>query len=200
MRPTDDSPRTSPDPAGGKRPADNAFTPAFLDHLRRHHDHPPVPEALNAGPWTVGRASEASANAGTAGSGAGDGRSPGSGAGYDSWFCRAAGEAEPRAHLVTADLAFLTAAALPLTGVEPRFFLAEDPDIEAPLCDLLDGDQAIGVVDGWNDELADRMSTLDALRRRPLALAHFLLAVGDETLRRVGTILLELSAEAGDPI
>lgn len=160
---------------GGEEPVANAFSAGFLDRLRRHHDHPATPEAANAGPWRVVR-SEPSASGPT-------------------WSCIAAGETAPRAHLVTPDLAFLAAAAFPLTGEEPRFFLAEDPDIEAPVCDLLDGDSPVGVVDGWNAELAGRMSTLDALRRRPLALAHFLLAVGDETLRRVGRILLELAEE-----
>jgi len=183
VSPSDDSPsKKSPDPADpapSRRPGDesaaNAFSAAFLDRLRRHHDHPPTPAAANAGPWRVVRSDSAS--------------------GDPTWSCVAVGEASPRAHLVTPDLAFLAAAAFPLTGEEPRFFLAEDPDIEAPVCDLLDGDSSVGVVDGWTAELAGRMSTLDALRRRPLALAHFLLAVGDETLRRVGRILLELAEE-----
>jgi len=179
VSPSDDRSSNSPDPEPsgrpGQEPAANAFSAAFLDRLHRHHDHPPTPEVSNAGPWRVVR-------------------SP-SDSGPPTWSCVAAGDAAPRAHLVTPDLAFLTAASFPLAGVESRYFLAEDPDIEEPVCDLLDGDSSVGVVDGWTAELADRMSTLDALRRRPLALAHFLLAVGDETLRRVGGILLELAEE-----
>ena len=37
------------------------------------------------------------------------------------------------------------------------------------------------------------MTALDELRLRPLALAQFLLSVGDETLGRVGRILSELA-------
>ncbi len=196
MSPSDDSPnprpsRNSEQPPGtgaDHRAAANAFSAEFLDRLRRHHDHPPTPEAANAGPWRVIRSGR------SARPGEGPVRSDRAAAG-PSWECVSAGEAEPRAHLVTPDLAFLTASAFPLTGVPESFFLAEDPDSEAPLCDLLEGDVTVGVVDGWNGELAYRMSTLDALRRRPLALAHFLLAVGDETLQRVGRILVELAED-----
>lgn|GEM_PF-1573770 len=183
----DPDPGPPPDRArrSGGEESPNAFSAAFLDRLRRHSDHPPTPEAANAGPWKVVRSGPRERSAPIADSGAGE----------PYWSCVGIGEEEARAHLVTADLACLTAAALPLTGLAPRFHLAEDPDIELPLCDLFDGDSTVGVVDGWSPDLADRLNTLDALRCRPLSLAHFLLAVGDETLRRVGRILVEIAAD-----
>jgi len=51
------------------------------------------------------------------------------------------------------------------------------------------------LVRGGSDELTIVLDVLDALRRQPLALAHFLLAVGDETLERTGRILVDLAPD-----
>ncbi len=122
------------------------------------------------------------------------------------WRCLCAGEPAPRACLADPDLAYLTATALPLTGRAPRFALVEDLDAEEDLYLLVSGwrdgrsdlDGDLGTVLGWNEDLPAVLTVLDGLRVRPLALAHYLLSVGDETLARVGRILSELAAGSGE--
>jgi len=105
------------------------------------------------------------------------------------------------------DLAYLTAAALPLTGRAPRFELVEDLDAEEEDLSLLvsgcgappaRSDRDWGTVRGRNEDLPQPLikllTVLGLLRLRPLALAHYLLSVGDETLARTGRILSKLAA------
>ena len=101
-------------------------------------------------------------------------------------------------------MAYLTAAALPLTGRAPRFSLVEDLDAEEDLYLLASGcgDRhgepycEWGSVRGRIEDLPWVLTVLDLLRVQPLALAHYLLSVGDETLRRVGGILAELTGDS----
>jgi len=177
---------TSPPTASSGPPApavSNAFSPEFLDRLRRGQDHPPTPEAANAGPFRVewlGPDAPSSL----------------------PWACFSAGEATARACLADPELAYLLAAVLPLTERAPRFALVEDLDTEEDLYLLVSGfgDQHgdHGTVRGWNENLPAILTALDELRVRPLAVAHFLLSLGDETLRRVGRILAEMASGFGD--
>jgi len=162
-------------------PAPNAFSAEFLEHLRTCHEHPATPDATNAGPWQVDLLPP--------------GEEPSGGARNARWLCMAAGEAEPRAFLEHPDSAYLMAAALPLTGHGPRFSLAEALDCPGGFYWVVQGRRDLGVVRGGSDELTIVLDVLDALRRQPLALAHFLLAVGDETLERTGRILVDLAPD-----
>jgi len=62
-----------------------------------------------------------------------------------------------------------------------------------------------GFIHGRNKELPqalmEPLAVLDALRRQPLALAHCLLAVGDEALARTGRVLCKgASGRATSPV
>jgi len=89
-----------------------------------------------------------------------------------------------------------------LTGRAPRFALVEDLDAEEDRYLLVsgwgNGHVDVGTVLGWNEDLPEVLTVLDGLRVRPLALAQFLLSVGNETLARVGRILSELATGTGE--
>jgi len=196
-------------PLAGSGPSDrsspsNAFSQEFLDRLRRSYDHPPTPEAANAGPFRVEWIGSTEGSDPAADPT--DPSSPPSSHPDLPWACFSAGEAAPRACLADPDVAFLTAAALPLTGQAPRFSLVEDLDAEEDLYLLASGcgDRhgepycEWGSVRGWTEDLPWVLTVLDLLRVRPLTLAHYLLSVGDETLRRAGAILAELAGDSGE--
>jgi len=192
MRRSDDQCSKTPNtpPGGSDRPSlPNAFSPEFLDRLRRKHDHPPTPEAASAGPFSVHPAEIVPPSRRRE-------------APPFPWRCLCAGESAPRACLADPDLAYLTAAALPLTGRAPRFALVEDLDAEEDRYLLVsgwgNGHVDVGTVLGWNEDLPEVLTVLDGLRVRPLALAQFLLSVGNETLARVGRILSELATGTGE--
>jgi hypothetical protein len=113
------------------------------------------------------------------------------------WDCLCAGESAPRACLAEPDFAYMTAAALALAGRPARFALVEDLGAEEDLYLMVSGcgDHHVdhGTFRGWSEDLPGLLTALDELRVRPLALAQFLLSVGDETLARVGRILAELA-------
>ncbi len=166
------------DTAGLDESSSNAFSPVFLDRLSRREPAPATPEADLAGPWRV-----------TALYGAGD---------EPRWGCVAAGEREPRLVLQAPDLAYLAAAALAVAERPAGFRFQEDADRRLHL--LWHG-RPVGtsrdLIRVGGDTLALHLSGLADLRLQPLAFAHYLLAVPDETLRRSGRILMELLRKAG---
>jgi len=195
----------------------NAFSPDFLERLRTEHDHPPTPEAANAGPFRVepfdpfeplhstesieprppsppADASPTSWTRSRSNAPTNAGPPPAA----HRWACVGEGEEAPRALLEEPDFAYLVAAALPLTGRPPRFELVEDLDAEEDLYLVVSGCGERHVDHGWlrgrTEDLAQALTMLDELRLRPRALAHYLLSVGDETLARTGRILAALAA------
>ncbi len=159
---------------GGSRHFPNAFSEDFLGEIARREPAPATPEADLAGPWRV-----------TALYGAGS---------EPRWACFAAGEREPRLVLETPDLAYLAAAALAVAERPPSFRFQEDA---ARRLHLLSHGRPVGTSAYEGDTLALQLSGLADLRVQPLAFAHYLLSVPDETLRRSGHILMELLREAG---
>ena len=197
--PADHSSGRSPDASSGQsdrphsRPPTlpNAFSPDFLERLRKEHDHPPTPGAANAGPFRVEPSppTDAPPNART---------NAGAPPAAHRWACVGEGEEAPRALLEEPDFAYLVAAALPLTGRPRRFELVEDLDAEEDLYLVVSGCGERHVDHGWlrgrTEDLPQALTMLDELRLRPRALAHYLLSVGDETLARTGRILAALAA------
>jgi len=192
----------------------NAFSPDFLKRLRTEHDHPPTPEAANAGPFRVEPfdpseplqspesieprpPSPATDVPPSSRSNSPTKAGPPPAAAHH-WACLAEGEEAPRAVLEEPDFAYLVAAALPLTGRPPRFELVEDLDAEEDLYLVVSGcgERHVdhGGLRGRTEDLAQALTMLDELRLRPRALAHYLLSVGDETLARTGRILAALAA------
>ena len=113
------------------------------------------------------------------------------------WGCLAAGESQPRLVLQAPDLAYLAAAALAVAERPPGFRFQEDA---ARRLHLLWHGRPVGtsrdLIRVGGDTIALHLSGLADLRVRPLAFAHYLLSVPDETLRRSGRILMELLREA----
>ncbi len=162
---------------GGSGRFPNAFSADFLTELARRDPAPAAPEADLAGPWRV-----------TALYGAGaDPR----------WACIAAGEHRPRLTLQAPDLAYLAAAAFAVAeraDTAGAFRFQEDADRRLHL--LWHG-RPVGTSLSRGDTLPLVLGALADLRVQPLAFAHYLLSVPDETLRRSGRILMELLREAG---
>jgi len=209
------SPNASSGPSSGQsdgprsRPSTspNAFSPDFLEGLRTELDHPPTPEAANAGPFRVEPVQSTkwiepcSPSPPTDASPCSRTKAPtkaGPPPAAHRWACVGEGEEAPRAVLEEPDFAYLVAAALPLTGRPPRFELVEDLDAEEDLYLVVSGCGERHVDHGWlrgrAEDLAQALTMLDELRLRPRALAHYLLSVGDETLARAGRILAALAA------
>ncbi len=159
----------------------SAFSPDFLAELARRDPAPATPEADNAGPWRV---------------------TPLYGAGTEPrWACLAAGEGQPRLTLQAPDLAYLAAAALAVAERPPTFRFQEDAARRLDLhWHLLWHGRPVGTARGLipvgGDTLALHMGGLADLRVQPLAFAHYLLSVPDETLRRSGRILMDILREA----
>ncbi len=166
---------------GGSGPS--AFSADFLAELSRRDPVPATPEADLAGPWRV-----------TTLYGLHGQTDP-------RWACLALGEPRPRLTLQAPDLAYLAAAALAIaeradTAGAFRFQEAADRRLH-----LLWHGQPVGTSPGLirpgGDTLPLVLSALADLRVQPLAFAHYLLSVPDETFRRSGRILMELLREAG---
>lgn len=154
----------------------NAFASSFLDEMGRREPAPAVPEVLAEGPFRIERHH---------------------GDGPPLWACYAAGERRARLTVEAPDLAYLAAAALAVAERPARFRLQEDAERRLHL--LHDG-RPVGTVGRpeWaGDAFPLHLTGLADLRSRPLALAHFLLSVPDEALRRTGRILIEMLREAG---
>ncbi len=164
----------------GNHRSPSAFSADFLAELSRRDPAPATPEADLAGPWRV-----------TTLYGGGD----------PLWACLALGEPRPRLSLEAPDLAYLAAAALAVveradTAGAFRFQEAADRRLH-----LLWHGRPIGTSPGLirpgGESLPLVLGALADLRVQPLAFAHYLLSVPDETLRRSGRILMELLPEAG---
>jgi hypothetical protein len=154
----------------------NAFDRDFLETFSRREPVPATPEADNAGPWRVTRLH-----------GEGDPR----------WACYAAGEGPPlpgRFRFREPDLAFLTATGLVLADRPARFRFQVDA---AGTLHLMHDGYPVGTAVRESDQLPLVLTALANLRVQPQALAHFLLAVPDEVLRRCGVILAQLAREDG---
>ena len=115
------------------------------------------------------------------------------GAGDPRWACIAAGERPPRFSFREPDLAFLTATGLTLADRPSRFKFLRDA--EGTLHLLHDG-YPVGTAQRESDQLPLVLTALANLRVQPEALAHFLLAVPDEVLRRCGVILAQMARDA----
>ena len=156
----------------------SAFAADFLAQLAHRDPAPATPEANLAGPWRV-----------TALYGAGN---------EPRWACIAAGESQPQLALQAPDLAYLAAAAFAVAERPAAFRLQEDA---ARRLYLLHRGRPVGTSPGpiqvGGDSFPLVLSGLADLRVQPLAFAHYLLSVPDETLRRSGRILMELLREAG---
>ena len=152
----------------------NAFDRAFLETFSRCEPAPAVPEAYHAGPWRVTRLH---------------------GAGEPRWGCIAAGEPPPRLQLREPDVAFLTSAGLTLADRPVRFGFLRDA---AGTLHLMQDGHSVGTAAPSareSDQLPVILTALHHLRVQPEALAHFLLAVPDEVLRRCGVILAAMAGE-----
>jgi hypothetical protein len=107
------------------------------------------------------------------------------------------GERPPRFSFREPDVAFLTSAGLTLADRPARFKFLRDAEGTLHL-----------LFDGWpvgtaapsaerSEQLPAVLTALADLRVQPEALAHFLLAVPDEVLRRCGVILARMAREGG---
>ena len=151
----------------------NAFDRDFLETFARRDPAPAVPEASHAGPWRVTRLH-----------GQGDPR----------WGCVAVGERPPRFSFREPDLAHLTTTGLALVDRPARFRF--QVDAEGTLHLMHDG-YPVGTADPaeqGSEQLPVVLTALANLRTQPEALAHFLLAVPDEVLRRCGVVLAEMAS------
>jgi hypothetical protein len=123
------------------------------------------------------------------------------GSGDPRWACLAAGERQPRLTLQAPDLAYLTAAALAVTertDTAGAFRFQQDADRRVHI--LWHGrpvGTAPGLVQVASDTLPILLTALADLRTQPLPLAHYLLAIPDEALRRAGALAVQLLREAG---
>ena len=155
----------------------NAFDRDFLETFSRREPASATPEADNAGPWSVTRVH-----------GDGDPR----------WACFAAGEGPPlpgRYKFREPDLAHLTVTGLSLADRPPRFRFQVDA---AGTLHLMHDGYPGGIVregTAQSDQLPLVLTALANLRVQPQGLAHFLLAVPDEVLRRCGVILAGMVGE-----
>jgi hypothetical protein len=150
----------------------NAFDRAFLEAFARREPAPAAPEADSAGPWRVTRLH---------------------GGADPLWACVAAGERPPRFRFREPDVAFLTSAGLTLADRPPRFKFLRDAEDTLHL--LFDG-WPVATAVPWaerSEGLPGVLTALADLRVQPEALAHFLLAVPDEVLRRCGVMLAALA-------
>ncbi|MFP3940908.1 MAG: hypothetical protein ACLF0P_11425 [Thermoanaerobaculia bacterium] len=188
----------------------NAFSPGFLDRVAAREPAPAVPEADFAGPWRVVLL---------------DGDSDGARIrdGSPEWGCVPEGGRGPALVFDSPDLAYLAAAALEVAERPARFRVRDrpapgpgearrpglgagpapdpDPHLEEPL-DLLDLEvlhdgHPVGRAALAGDTLPLDLTRLADLRVRPRALAHLLLSVPEEVLRRAGVIVAEMAREGG---
>jgi hypothetical protein len=156
---------------GSSRLPPNAFDRQFLETFSRREPAPAVPEADNAGPWRV-----------TTLHGGAD----------PQWGCIAAGERPPRFVFREPDLAHLANAGLALADRPARFRFQVDA---AGTLHLMHDGYPVGTAARESDQLPTIRTAFADLRARPDALAHFLLAVPDEVLRRCGVILARMAPD-----
>lgn len=174
----------APPPRPPGEPA-NAFCAGFLDRVAAREPAPATPEADFAGPWRVVPLYGAPDGAPFRG------ESP-------EWGCFPAGGHRPALVFDSPDLAYLAAAALEVAERPARFrFRAEADPGEAGRLPVLHDGHPVGRAALAGDTLPLDLTRLADLRVRPRALAHLLLSVPEEVLRRAGVIVAEMAREAG---
>jgi hypothetical protein len=117
------------------------------------------------------------------------------GPGDPRWGLIAAGERPPRFSFREPDVAFLTSAGLTLADRPSRFKFLRDA---AGTLHLMHDGHSVGTAAPGaerGEQLPLVLTALANLRVQPEALAHFLLAVPDEVLRRCGVILAEMAQD-----
>ena len=87
-------------------------------------------------------------------------------------------------------MAHLTTAGLELADRPTRFRFLEDA---AGTLHLMCDGHSVATAERRSEGLPAVLNALADLRTRPQALAHFLLAVPDEVLRRCGVVLAEMA-------
>jgi hypothetical protein len=162
----------------------NAFTPAFLAHVRDQDETLTAAEAAGAGPW------QSVPVPGW----------PGLVAVMREWECPEAGD-QPEGIFCQEETARLFAAILPLVAREPLFHLAETPEGEAGFAvTAVYGEQGPCTV-GWlrrsEPELIAALHLAEALVRRPASLAVLLQGAGSGALEQIGRILAPVAAGEG---
>jgi hypothetical protein len=154
-------------------PLDNAFSPAYLAHLREQDDSLTAAEAELAGPWKI---------APVAGK-------PGAVAVLRQWE-EVDGDA-PVAVLWQEETARLLSVLLPVIDREPLFYIEEGAASEGyPLVVVYGGQgpQVAGWLDRCEPRWAEGLHLLEAVVRSPLALATLLEAAGPGAEEQVGRI------------
>jgi hypothetical protein len=119
------------------------------------------------------------------------------GGGDPRWGLIAAGERPPRFSFREPDVAFLTSAGLTLADRPVRFKFLRDA---AGTLHLMHDGHSVGTAApaaAQSEQLPVVLSALANLRVQQEALAHLLLAVPDEVLRRCGVILARMAGEEG---
>jgi hypothetical protein len=153
---------------------DNAFSPAYLAHLREQDDSLTAAEAELSGPWKIEPVPG----------------KPGAVAILRQWEDVAAGD-PPVAVLWHQETARLLSVLLPVIDREPLFYIEDGAVSEGYPLVAVYGEQGPQVA-GWLDrnELrwAEGLHILEAIIRSPLALATLLEAAGPGAEEQVGRI------------
>jgi hypothetical protein len=150
-------------------PPANAFSPAYLAHLREQDDSLTAAEAELSGPWKIEPAPG----------------KPGAVAILRQW------EDPPAAVVWHEEIARILAVLLPVIDREPLFYIEEEAAAEGYPLIAVYGDQGPQVA-GWLDRReprwAEGLHILEAILRSPLALATLLEAAGPGAEEQVGRI------------
>jgi hypothetical protein len=155
-------------------PLDNAFSPAYLAHLREQDDSLTATEAELAGPWKIAPVPS----------------KPGAVAVLRQWEEVDAGD-PPVAVLWHEETARLLSVLLPVIDREPLFYIEEGAASEGyPLVAVYgeQGPQVAGWLDRCEPRWAEGLHLLEAIVRSPLALATLLEAAGPGAEEQVGRI------------
>ena len=155
-------------------PLDNAFSPAYLAHLREQDDSLTAAEAELAGPWKIEPVPG----------------KPGAVAVLRQWEEVEAGD-PPVAVLWHEETARLLSVLLPVIDREPLFYIEEGAASEGyPLVAVYgeQGPQVAGWLDRCEPRWAEGLHLMEAIVRSPLALATLLEAAGPGAEEQVGRI------------
>ena len=155
-------------------PLANAFSPAYLAHLREQDDSLTAAEAELSGPWKIEPVPG----------------KPGAVAVLRQWEEVDAGD-PPVAVLWHEETARLLSALLPVIDREPLFYIEDGADPEGyPLIAVYgeQGPQVAGWLDRGEPRWAEGLHILEAIVRSPLALATLLEAAGPGAEEQVGRI------------
>jgi hypothetical protein len=155
-------------------PLDNAFSPAYLAHLREQDDSLTAAEAELSGPWKIEPVPG----------------KPGAVAVLRQWEEVEAGD-PPVAVLWHEEIARLLSVLLPVIDREPLFYIEDGAAAEGyPLVAVYgeQGPQVAGWLDRCEPRWAEGLHILEAVIRSPLALATLLEAAGPGAEEQVGRI------------